>query len=171
MLTYISLCWSWASPPSPHQNPSKWCGVILNPGLGPGIFFLISPLLALINISLVRGGKFPHWFFIGKIMIPPSWKSQPGMISLLHIWQETFVTLMRKFVIQVTNLMIFVFQIRYLSMSVAISVQIKRHALWSWRREARASESVAGVGSQGGTRLGSAWAEVDDIETKTANSR
>ena len=32
----------------------------------------------------------------------------------------------RKFVIQVTNLRIFVFQVKILSMSVAISVQVKR---------------------------------------------
>ena len=47
------------------------------------------------------------------------------MISLLHIWQETFVTLMRKFVIQVTNLRILVFQVKILSIEV-IHVMLER---------------------------------------------
>ena len=79
-------------------------------------------------------------------MIPPNWKSRPGIISMMLFSKETFVTLMRKSVDPVQNLkdpsMSFVFQAKNLKdpiMSVAISDQVRRHDLWNWHLEARAT--------------------------------
>ena len=79
-------------------------------------------------------------------MIPPNWKSRPGIISMMLFSKETFGTLMRKSVDLVQNLkdpsMSFVFQAKNLKdpiMSVAISDQVRRHDLWNWHLEARAT--------------------------------